>query len=273
MKKQIKSLLSVALAFVLSLSINPTFAFASCTDDNSTSVTAQASDETEKGLELTEKLGFGKEYLQSISLDEDQSLVYNFNINGLISAIKPVETDTAIIYDITEGSRHNILTTYNDGRITVDGIAVEVSQKESPIMLRDAGYVNDYWTQDCPYGTAADYASYVDKESDADINFHQAIGNLATATLAGILMLNIDALAGLLVSTSMGLAGLMQDENPSSSAASYIGYIYVHTVKGYWVRNSADALGVKKHSMYLYSLPDFQGNATHIDAYECRSFN
>lgn len=219
------------------------------------------------GLLLTKNIGFGEEQLTRVSMVDGQ-IAYTFDVIGVENVIIPTKTEDSVIYRISDSEKQDVLEVYDNGNVIVNGHFVTTNAEKNALV--SPRIVNDYWTEECPYGSPNDYTTSYDYDERATVDFGQNFGSFVLATLVGLLVLKIPPVAGLLISSAMGLGLVMQESSPMSTAASYKDWVYVHDETGWWVSTGMDPLAVKKHSAYIYALPNYGGNPTHITTYECR---
>lgn len=224
-----------------------------------------------KDLALIKQIGYTSDMLTRVSMVNER-LSYTFNISGIDASIVPTKTESSVIYKITEGSICNLLEFCNNGDIILDGHLVTISRLATVTNANTSPaprLVDNYWTETCPYGVQGDYTSYYGIDDTASVDFGQSFLSIATTTLVSLLCLHVHPLAALAISTVTGIALAMKAEHPASTAASYKDHIYVHKTNGLWV--IPNRLSVEQHRLYLYSLPNFAENATHIKSYKCKA--
>ena len=266
-KKTISLILAAAMIFSLSST-----AFAS---DHSlisrfdSSVPIRAQSAVQEDLTLIQRLGFDSDLLTSVSMVNGR-LSYTFNIGGIESSIIPTQTETSVLYEITEGTKYDLLEIFDNGNVSLNDrpINIKLSSQTQPLRV-----VNDYWTSVCPYGSPGDYNEYYDHVYKANYSLEQTIGNIALGTLISLLALAIPGLAGVGVSTVAAIAIEMQNNSPLSAAISYKDFIYIHKDNGWWVVTGLDALAVKKHSIYIYDEANYGGLPHLVVSYECRKLD
>ena len=221
---------------------------------------------------LIENIGFTADYLQQVNIVSDNDLVYIYRVGDITSQINVANNSGYISYDIQEGALNNVIDVYYNGDIRVDGQLLEVTNNYQTNNSRFQVSIVDYWTEDCPYGIPSDYGDLHKTINEADVQFKKSLITYSASALAALLGLALKPLASLGLGLLVGLATFLQDENPSSTSASVIDYVYRHSETGWWVDHSpGKSLAVQKHSMYLYAQTDFEGNSTHILTYECRT--
>lgn len=227
--------------------------------------------EVNEGIELIERtMKLPRSYLEKSSVNQTGEIVYTYNISGVVFNVVATQESNGITFTITEGTNTNSLKFSNDNTLYLNNKSIGT-----------VGGVNNsraayeiYWTEQCPYGSETDYSTqyrYVEKKYH---NLETALIYLGAAMLAFALIQMEPALGVVGFDLMVSVAGIMIDDAPYATAASYKDTVYVHNVKGYWISASIDPLGVEKHSVELFAGQNFQYpvGGDPIVSFRCQDF-
>ena len=214
-------------------------------------------------------------------INPDSSAVYSYDVTDEIRATSKVwKEDNNTYVHITEGDLQNLLMVTADGELWLDGKKVNISITRAGNKSADSIVLNDQVTNRnqvmnvgrhynkteyvvaCPYGSPNDYTVFVDNFT-VDIEFWNAVKNIAVSALATIISTGMYAVAELGTDTATAIsiaasvftsvADYMKQSSPETVATSVTVVRNKHT-RGYQIPHSdiGEARFVYKDNLSYY---------------------
>ncbi len=195
-------------------------------------------------------------YIYEIQNETDNGEVITSHISSY------VDTDGAIVLDISENEKQEEVRIEKNGSIYVDGERVIIesvgSIEESTDEITPKAGHRIYWQTGAPYGKSSDYSKYSSKVQKS-LKYSKPIKDATIAALITVIGLGL-GLSGVgsvaLGFVASGLISWFSSNKPSGRAWSILDKKYVHKTKGFNVKSN---MSVYRHQFTYYGNTNFTG--------------